>query len=863
MKTKRNELAAVALTAALLLLHIPASHAAVWAGFVDRSTNLMTSTFSFTGTTNPAAGDSNENYYDGDMGDFDGDGWMDRALIARYGLLFNTGGGFMTPAANTIVGGTYRFGDKDGVGNDAAQWADVDNDGDLDILQGGNGETLTLQINAGLGRFTTKPIPSVSALNIVNIDIERDGDVDLAIAHSFCSDVQCGHGCPDTNCAGTWPKQFNLFLNDGNGNFSNVTTARGFPNNFGTNLIVGLVAGDVDGDGDFDLMMINGIARGITLARNNGSGFFTLTNIPFAVALAPIRPIASGFGQGMNLGDIDGDGDLDLICALVRDSAGSSHPKVGHAVFINDGRGNFVDETATRFEATQATNSFLRGDNGKLIDVDYDGDLDFVAFESRESRHFQVYLNDGTGHFTYNSNHSRYFPGGTSTGTGADTDVTDLNRDGSYDVWIGAAGQDVRTLINTYQAPDGLPANVPREFRVLDASTNGITLSWKHPPYADVARWYKIYRSTVSGLAPTDRRVLKRVAISRHQDEGFAAPITRFTTTAYLNDPDVVLVGTNNEVQFIDRTALPGVTYYYSVSHMGTENIESVQTAEISATIPAASGPDTTPPSLTIVSPTMQDWSAHPRIVLDYADGGTGINPASLRVSFNRPVGNLATGGRAAGSDLTDLFFRKDDHAYIAALTPPLSLSNNLLFTMTASIADNAGNTRTQSVQFFVAITSPQPPTASFTASATNGLAPLTVNFDASGSTDSDAKIMRWEWYFGDGTTALGRTATKTFTDGGSYPVTLLVRDTQGGVSTATRALSVAEFRILSANVSGGDFSLSFSTATNRTYTVERAASLPASGWTVVSSLPGNGSVRSVTHTNAANTQQFYRVRVD
>src|SRR6266498_2619519 len=85
----RNAFAAVALTAKLLLWHTTSSHAAAWAGFVDRSTNLMTSTFSFTGDF-PAAGDSNENYYDGDMADFDGDGWMDRALIARYGLLQNT-----------------------------------------------------------------------------------------------------------------------------------------------------------------------------------------------------------------------------------------------------------------------------------------------------------------------------------------------------------------------------------------------------------------------------------------------------------------------------------------------------------------------------------------------------------------------------------------------------------------------------------------------------------------------------------------------------------------------------------------------------------------------------------------------------
>lgn len=858
MKTNRTGLTAAVLS---LLLAASLAHAAPWGGFLDRSANLLTSTFSFTGTANPAAGDSNENYYDGDMGDADGDGWMDRALIARYGLLLNTGGGFMTPAANTIIGGTYRYGDKDGVGNDAAQWADVDNDGDLDILQGGNGETLTLQINAGLGRFTTKPIPSVSALNIVNLDIDRDGDVDLAIAHSFCSDLLCGHGCPEANCAGgNWPKQFNLFLNDGNGTFSNVTTARGFPNNFGTNLIVGLVTGDVDNDGDFDLMMINGIQRGLTLARNNGSGFFTLAKIPFALAMAPIRPIGSGFSQGMNLGDIDGDGDLDLVCALDRDTAGSPHPRVAHAVFINDGTGNFVEETATRF--TVAGSSFYSGGNGKLMDVDYDGDLDFFAFKG-DTRHFQVYLNDGTGRFTYSAGDSRMFGGSTATGTGADNDVTDLNRDGSYDVWIGAAGQDVRTLINTHQSPDGLPANLPCEFKVLAAASDSITLSWRHPPYADVARWYKVYRSTAPGLAPTDRRVLKRVALSRHQDEGFAAPITRFTTTAALGDPDVVLVGANNEVQFTDRTALPGVTYYYTVAHVGTENIESVPTAELTAGIASGGGPDTSPPSLEIVSPTMQDWSAYPRIVLDFADGGSGINPASLRVSFNRTLGNLAAGGRAAGADITDLFFRKDEHAYIAALTPPLSLPNNLLVTMTASIADNAGNLRTQQVQLFVTTLSPQPPTASFPASVLAGLAPLPVSFDASSSADSDGKVVRWEWYFGDGTTALGRTVTKTFATGGTYPVTLLVRDTQGGVSTATRTVTVTELRILNASVSGTDFTLTFPTAINRSYVVERTASLSPAAWVELTALPGDGSVGSVTHPNAGGLQQFYRVRAE
>jgi len=852
MKANRKKFAA-SLAALLFLLHLPLAGAAPWAGFIDRSTNLMTSTFSFTGTSNPAAGDNNENYYDGDMGDFDGDGWMDRALIARFGLLLNTGGGFMTPVANTIAGGTYRFGDKDGVGNDAAQWADVDNDGDLDILQGGNGETLTLQINAGLGRFTTKPIPSVSALNIVNIDIDWDGDVDLAIAHSFCSDLACGHGCAETNCAGSWPKQFNLFLNDGNGNFSNVTAARGFSSNFGTNLIVGLVAGDVDNDGDFDLMMINGIQRGITLARNNGNGFFSTNRIPFALAMAPIRPIGSGFSQGMNLGDIDGDGDLDLVCALDRDTAGSPHPRVAHAVFINDGTGNFVEETAARF--TVPGTSFYSGANGKLMDVDYDGDLDFFAFNGT-TKHFQVYLNDGSGRFTYSTKDSRILTGGSSSaGTGADNDVTDLNRDGSYDVWVGAAGQDPRTLINTYQSTDGLPANLPRNFSVLSSGTNGITLSWQHPPYAEVSRWYKVYRSTAPQLAPTDRRVLKRVAISRHQDEGFAAPITRFTTTAYLNDPDVTLVGTNNEVQFTDKTAAAGITYYYTVAHVGTENIESVPTPELAASVPPVAGSDNTPPALEIISPSRQDWSAYPRIVLGYADGGSGIDLGSLNVSFNFPLGNSGT-----GSIPEEQTFRRDESATIAALSPPLSLPNNTLVTLTARIADKAGNASTQQVQFFVNMVAPVLPIAQINMSSINEGTPLTIELDGSASRDADGKIVRWEWYFGDGTTALGRTATKTYKQGGNYEATLLVRDTHGGVGIARQSIALKEVRLTNPKIDTNAFSFSFSTA-NGTYRVERSKTLNPNDWNSIGTIVGTGFPQTFTHRDLADMEGYYRMR--
>ncbi len=432
--------------------------------------------------------------------------------------------------------------------------------------------------------------------------------------------------------------------------------------------------------------------------------------------------------------------------------------------------------------------------------------------------------------------------------------MTDLNRDGSYDIWIGAAGSDPRTLLNTFQAPDGVPANQPRNLAAAGAA-GGVTLSWQHPPYPDIARWYKVYRSTAGGLAPTDRRVIKRVALSRHQDEGFAAPLTRFTTTTALGDPDVVLVGSNNELQFIDRTAQAGVTYYYSVAHVGTENIESVPTPELAASVPAGTGADTTPPELEIISPTQQDQTAYARIVLHYADGGSGIAPASLRVSFNRAVG-----GRAANADFSDMFYRKDNRAYIAALTGAFTLPFNLLTTMTATITDNAGNARTRTVAVFPSVPVPATPVVAINSSVA-GLGPLSVDFNGTNSTSTGTKIIRWEWYFGDGTTALGRTVRKDFPAGGTYPVTLVVRDLRGGAAAMTTSATVAELSILPVALTGGIFTFTFSTAPGRSYTVERSLSLTPASWTPLETMAGDGSVRSFSGSSGGGAREFYRVR--
>jgi PKD repeat protein len=83
------------------------------------------------------------------------------------------------------------------------------------------------------------------------------------------------------------------------------------------------------------------------------------------------------------------------------------------------------------------------------------------------------------------------------------------------------------------------------------------------------------------------------------------------------------------------------------------------------------------------------------------------------------------------------------------------------------------------------------PPTASFTASSTSGRAPLTVNVDASASSDPDGQITKYVWEFGDGATAGGGKATHKYTKAGTFTAKLTVTDDAGATGTTTSTITV------------------------------------------------------------------------
>ena len=749
---------------------LPRSADADWNGLTDASDALQTGDYAFSGS-HPDQVNGNENYYDGDLGDFDGDGVIDRALGSRYGLLMNTGGGLMTPF-NGRTGFLLRgMPGAQGWGEDAFQWADVDNDGDLDNLSGGNGEPLTLQTNRA-GRFSTTWQLSNSALNIVNTDVEGDGDVDLVVAHSFCSNSNCGG-----------PVQFALLINDGTGTMSEQSVARGL--DMSGFFITGVVSGDVDDDGDYDLLIQRGDASTpggvfgyVQVALNDGGGNYTLsaTDVPIN---------GSGFGQGFNLGDIDDDGDLDIVMTSRRPGS------VYHSIGINDGTGAFSDDPS-RWDDSAATRD-LEGGNSALFDLDYDGDLDYIALETDPEinptgfHRLHVFLNDGSGTLVYNAEHSVDYPANGSA-LGADTDIADLDRDGDYDIWVGMGGDRVRIMLNDFEADDGLPADVPRDLEVTDSGASGVTLRWSLPSFASNSTYYKVWRATSPGLADRDRELIAIIG-ERHQDEALAAPVTRHSDASRLG-PGVQIDADAGTISYTDTTALPGQTYQYSVSHVGAENSESVQAPEVFTVVPDGNE-EGSGPTIALIAPTQQDWWSYPRVVAHFADGGSGVDPDSVRVTFDTDLGDPAGAGIAAGEDATDFAYRLDAGAVIVPLEPPHTFPNNSLVTMTVEAADMDGNISTAEETFFVSPVATTLPTASASASATSGAAPFVVDFDASASSDADGKLLRWEWYFGDGTTATGRVVSHEFASGGTFDVKLLVRDNDGGVAVDTVTIDV------------------------------------------------------------------------
>jgi len=110
-------------------------------------------------------------------------------------------------------------------------------------------------------------------------------------------------------------------------------------------------------------------------------------------------------------------------------------------------------------------------------------------------------------------------------------------------------------------------------------------------------------------------------------------------------------------------------------------------------------------------------------------------------------------------------------------------------FIVTLEITDDQGLNDSTTVEVEVY----SKPVASFSCSALEGIAPITITFDASKSSDEDGKIGVYKWLFGDGTIGYGKIITHTYSKGGNFNIILTVIDNDGWTGTATKIIKIIE----------------------------------------------------------------------
>ena len=350
---------------------------------------------------------------DAGVGDLDGDGDPDLVIANEHRpniLLLNEGGGHFRNASDRIPQVAH---DSEDVGI-----ADFDGDGDLDVIVVSEDDRVNeLYLNQGDARFEPAGdrLPVTGTSNaVLTPDLNGDSVPDILIGNN------------GQNVA---------LVNDGDARFRDATGER-LPRIL--DVTQDLEMGDVDGDGDLDLIVGNEDDNRLLI--NDGDGVFTdETSDRIPLRDAPEETREADFG------DVDGDGDLDLLFANIRGFVEGADPR--NRLLVNRGDGHYRDETEERLPGHRD-----RSFDGDFIDVDGDGDPDIVTSNSQvnleegriEDAPYRVYLNEGGG--LYRTATDEVFPPGV-VGTGFDTEAADFDGDGRLDLYLASRGTVDRLLL--------------------------------------------------------------------------------------------------------------------------------------------------------------------------------------------------------------------------------------------------------------------------------------------------------------------------------------------------------------------------------------------------------------------------------
>lgn len=335
--------------------------------------------------------------------------------------------------------------------------ADIDGDGDVDILFA-NGRGYASDAGPELNRVF---LNQGAGQAFVEASAEVMGDPDRTRVIK-ARDVD-GDGAVDLFIGNTWQTQSRLLLGDGAGGFEEVTATH-LPQqdaSFGDAEL-----GDVDGDGDFDLVLVDwgpgdasqNAGGRVRLWKNDGGGVFT--DASAAVPADLVR-----WSWELELIDVDDDLDLDILV--------SCKSCDGSFLFLGDGAGAFTDASAW---VPQFPNNY----DFEAIDLTGDGLVEVVTINDKQpgTREHVFSWHAGAGFVDVTD---QLLPMDQNL-AGDDNMVVylDAESDGDADVLIaGLGGSPDRLLLNdgtgklSVQTSVFAPADSPGTLGVAVADLNG------------------------------------------------------------------------------------------------------------------------------------------------------------------------------------------------------------------------------------------------------------------------------------------------------------------------------------------------------------------------------------------------------
>ena len=311
--------------------------------------------------------------------DYDNDGWMDIYLVnsgkcdfydphppLRNALYHNNRDGTFTDVAEKAGVSAGGYGQGVAVG-------DYDGDGFPDIYVTQYGRSILYRNNRD-GTFTdvtekagvAAPGWSSSA---VWFDYDNDGRLDLFVGRFVDFDKSKNLPCKANNMPGYCvphlyqPMTSWLFHNNGDGTFTDVSTASGIASHKGK--AWGVVATDINNDGRMDLFVANDTVANFLFA-NRGQGKFEEIGQPAGIAYSEEgRPRS---GMGVDSVDLNQDGWMDLFVANIDHEA--------YALYQNNHDETF-DNIAAATGIANATR-LMSGWGLKFFDYDNDGNMDLI-----------------------------------------------------------------------------------------------------------------------------------------------------------------------------------------------------------------------------------------------------------------------------------------------------------------------------------------------------------------------------------------------------------------------------------------------------------------------------------------------------